>query len=124
MAKKVVKFEVEIDSVESLINAFRQWRDMKHEDRLKVLKDEKRIVVKIPEPKKDGAYSVSFYSDGAAYVSFGRNKSIELRSGADPVSKYVHKDGTIDRYHLVRSDCTDYYSVENKALVGALSKSF
>lgn len=124
MAKKVVKFEVEINSVEALINAFRQWRDMKLEDRKKVLKDEKRIAVKLANPKKDGAYSVSFYSDGAVYVSFGKNKSIELRSGADPVSKYTYKDGHTQKFALTWSDCSDYYSTENKSLVKALSGSF
>lgn len=124
MAKKVVKFEVEINSVETLISAFQKWRDMPYEDRKKVLGEEKRIEKKLAEPKKDGAYSVSFYADGAAYVSFGKNKSIELRSGNDPVSKYRYKDGSEKRFALTRSDCTDYYSMDNKALVGALSGSF
>lgn len=124
MAKKVVKFEVQINSVEALIGAFQKWRDMPYEDRKKVLGENKRIECVLPEKKKDGAYSVSFYADGAAYVSFGKFKSIELRSGADPVSKYTNKAGEEKRYPLTRSDCTDYYSMENKALVGALSGSF
>ena len=124
MAKKVVKFEVEVNSVEAIISAFQKWRDMAYEDRKKVLGAEKRIEKKLAQPKKDGAYSVSFYADGAVYVSFGRNKSIELRSGADPVSKYRYKDGTEKQFPLTRSDCDDYYSMGNKALVGALSGSF
>ena len=124
MAKKVVKFEVKVDSVEAIISAFQKWRDMAYEDRKKVLGENKRIEAKIAEPKKDGAYSVSFYADGAVYVSFGRNKSIEMRSGADPISKYRYKDGSEKHFALTRSDCDDYYSMSNKALVGALSGSF
>ena len=122
-SKKIV---IEVNSVESLMKSFATWRDMPHDKREKMIAEKgegKRFSLAIPDAKKDGAYAVSFYSDGAVYVTFGRNKCIMLKSGNDPLRIYKYKDGRklIDR---LTWDCADYYSMDNQKLVKALSGSF
>jgi len=124
MSKKVMKFE--IGNAEEILKSYAQWRDMTAEKRKDLIAKagnyDNRIKLDVQNPVKDGIRSVSFYSSGKVYLTFGKFHSIKLESGFDPQNRYTSKDGVTKAYPLTWSEAKDYYSIENKKLVAAISK--